>query len=117
MRQEFFSLDLSRLESDVMSLPLYQQIGLPKEEVEPELMEIISRKTANKDNLKTAVQSEKEINNKMLQLLDVKTKHLQIKENSDPSDQHQPSDQEPPHKDSKPKLVTTEKELSPGGSY
>ena len=100
-----------------MSLPLYQQIGLPVEEVEPELMEFISRKTANKDNLKTGVQSEKEINNKMLQLLDVKTKHLQIKDKSDPIDHHQPSEEQPTLKDSSPKLVNTERELSPGGSY
>ena len=106
LRQEFFSLDLSRLESDVMSLPLYQQICLPEEEVEPELLEMISRKTANKDNLITAVQTEKEINNKVLQLLDVKTKHLDI---TDKSDHHrlQPSEQET--------SATSEKELSPGG--
>ena len=49
-----------------MSLPLYQQICLPEGEVEPELMEIISRKTANKENLKTAVETEKQINGKQL---------------------------------------------------
>ena len=89
-----------------MSLPLHQQICLPEEEVEPELMEMISRKTANKDNLKTAVQTEKEINNKVLQLLDVKTKHLDIKDKSE---------QETSPSDSRLKLSTTEKELSPGG--
>ena len=89
-----------------MSLPLHQQICLPEEEVEPELMEMISRKTANKDNLITAVQTEKEINNKVLQLLDVKTKHLDIKDKSD-QHQHQPLEQET--------SSTSEKELSPGG--
>lgn len=114
LRQEFFSLDLSRLESDVMSLPLYQQICLPEEEVEPELMEMISRKTANKDNLKTAVQNEKQINNKMLQLLDVRTKHLDIKDKSDQSDHQQPSEKETSGSDSRLKPSTSEKELSPG---
>ena len=90
-----------------MSLPLHQQICLPEEEVEPELMEMILRKTANKDNLKTAVQTEKEINNKVLQLLDVKTKHLDIKDKSDWSDHHRPSEQET--------SATSKKELSPGG--
>ena len=92
-----------------MSLPLHQQICLPEEEVEPELLEMISRKTANKDNLITAVQTEKEINNKVLQLLDVKTKHLNIKDKSEWSDHHrlQPSEEET--------SATSEKELSPGG--
>ena len=98
-----------------MSLPLYQQICLPEGEVEPELMEIISRKTANKDNLKTAVQTEKQINNKMLELLDVKTKQLDIKDKSDQSDHHQPSEQEASRNDSRLRLATAEKELSPGG--
>ena len=93
-----------------MSLPLYQQICLPEEEVEPELLEIISRKIANKDNLKTSSETEKQINNKMLQLLDVKTKHLDIKDKSEQSDHHQPSEQE-----TSTRLATTKKELSPGG--
>ena len=92
-----------------MSLPLYQQICLAEGEVEPELMEIISRKTANKDNVKTALQTETQINNKMLELLDVKTKHLDIKDKSDQSDNHQPSEQE------RLGLATAEKELTPGG--
>ena len=123
LRQEFFSLDLSRLESDVMSLPLYQQICLPEAEVEPELMEVISRKTANKDNLKTAVQTEQQINNNLLQLLDVKTKHLDIKDKSEQSDHDQPSGQETSANHSRLKVatptptLTTEKESSPGGSY
>ena len=91
-----------------MSLPLYQQICLAEGEVEPELMEIISRKTANKDNVKTALQTETQINNKMLELLDVKTKHLDIK---DKSDHHQPSEQERLGL----RLATAEKELTPGG--
>ena len=93
-----------------MSLPLYQQICLPEEEVEPELLGIISRKIANKDNLKTSSETEKQINNKMLQLLDVKTKHLDIKDKSGQSDHHQPSEQE-----TSTRLALTEKELSPGG--
>ena len=93
-----------------MSLPLYQQICLPEGEVEPELMEIISRKTANRDNLKTAVETEKQINNKMLQLLEVKTKHLDIKDKSDKS-----SEEETPANDSRVRPATAEKELSPGG--
>merc|ERR1711874_89620 len=106
--------DLSRLEPDVMSLPLYQQICLPEKEVEPELMEMISRKTANKDNLKTAVQNEKQISNKMLQLLDVRTKHLDIKDKSDQSDYQQPSEKETSGSDSRLKPSISEKELSPG---
>ena len=77
-------------------------------------MEMISRKTANKDNLKTAVQNEKQINNKMLQLLDVRTKHLDIIDKSDTSDHQQPSEKKTSGSDSRLKPSTSEKELSPG---
>merc|ERR1719476_287073 len=50
----------------------------------------------------------------MLQLLDVKTKHLDIKDQSDQSDHQQPSRQETSANDSRLKVATTEKELSPG---
>ena len=61
-----------------MSLPLHQQIRLPQEEVEQELLEVISRKTLNKDIPKITAQTEKEVNAKMLELLNVKVGKLDI---------------------------------------
>ena len=72
----------------MMSLPLHQQICLPVEDVEEELMELILRKSNNKDTFKASSQTEKQINNKMLELLNVKTKSLDIQNKSDSRSEH-----------------------------
>ena len=63
-----------------MSLPLHHQICLPEEDLEPELLEFVVRKTKMREILKGSVQTEKEVNNKMLELLNVKTRNLDIKD-------------------------------------
>ena len=70
------------LRSDIMSLPLHQQICLPEDDLEPELLEFLLRKAEKSDSLKGSSQTEREVKNKMLELLNVKARDLDITDKS-----------------------------------
>ena len=66
LSQEFFSLDLGKLESSIMTIPFHKQIGLDEEEMEPDFLESVLNKCKIVPNSEKV---EKELSSKMLSLL------------------------------------------------
>ena len=75
LSQEFFSLDVSKLESEIKKVPFNQQIGLSEAELVPEFQALISKKT--EDILEGKViqkeEVEKELNQKVMNILSLKS--------------------------------------------
>ena len=71
LSQEFFSLDISKLESEIMSVPFHQQIGLSEEELVPEFLHLISQKTeiCKEGKLIMKEEVEKDLNQKVMNIL------------------------------------------------
>ena len=75
LSQEFFSLDLSKLESSIMTIPFHEQIGLNQNEIEPTYLEQILLRTGSKkdDKVSDSVAVEKELTKNMLNILTLKS--------------------------------------------
>ena len=74
LSQEFFSLDLSKLESSIMTIPFHDQIGLDSKEIEPSYLEQILQRSGNvkKEQVVDSVTVEKELTQNMLNILNFK---------------------------------------------
>jgi len=75
LSQEFFSLDVSKLESEIKKVPFNQQIGLSEAELVPEFQALISKKTEESIEGKV-IQNEKvarDLNEKVMNILSLKS--------------------------------------------
>ena len=74
LSSEFFSLDLSKLEASIMTIPLHKQIDLDEEEIGEEFLKMILKRSsnANAGNLEHSVAVEKDLNQKMMDILSIK---------------------------------------------
>ena len=74
LSSEFFSLDLSKLEASIMTIPLHKQIDLDEEEIGEEFLEMILKRSSNANAgiLEHSVKVEKDLNQKMMDILSIK---------------------------------------------
>ena len=74
LSSEFFSLDLSKLEASIMTIPLHKQIDLDEEEIGEEFLEMILKRSsdANAGLREHSVAVEKDLNQKMMDILSIK---------------------------------------------
>jgi len=78
LSEEFFSLDIPSLEACIMKIPFHKQIGLNEEEIEPEFLSRIKTMSHNANDLSVSSQEvEKEVSQKMLNILSFKEKEAQ----------------------------------------
>jgi len=77
LSEEFFSLDLQNLESCIMKIPFHKQIGLNEDEIEPEFLSRINTLSQNADLSVSSQEVEKEVSQKMLNILSFKDKDVQ----------------------------------------
>ena len=75
LSQEFFSLDVSKLEAEIRRVPFHQQIGLSEEELVPEFQAMISKKAEDSvgGNVIVTEDVEKDLNLKVLNILSLKS--------------------------------------------
>ena len=73
LSQEFFSLDVSKLEAEIMRVPFNQQIGLSEEELVPEFQALISKKAEASVGGKVKEEVEKDLSQKVLNILSLKS--------------------------------------------
>ena len=75
LSQEFFSLDVSKLDSEIKMVPFNQQIGLSEAELVPEFQAMISKKT--EDSIEGKVIQNEEVatnlNQKVMNILSLKS--------------------------------------------
>ena len=76
LSQEFFSLDVAKLEAEIMRVPFNQQIGLSEEELVPEFQALISKKAEESVGGKVKEEVEKDLNQKVLNILSLKSSQL-----------------------------------------
>ena len=74
LSSEFFSLDLSKLEASIMTIPLHKQIDLDEEEIGEEFLEMIVKRSSNANAgiREHSVAVEKDLNQKMMDILSLK---------------------------------------------
>ena len=74
LSSEFFSLDLSKLEASIMTIPLHKQIDLDEEEIGEEFLEMIVKRSSNANAgiREHSVAVEKDLNQKMMDILSIK---------------------------------------------
>ena len=74
LSSEFFSLDLSKLEASIMTIPLHKQIDLDEEEIGEEFLEMILKRSSNANTgiREHSVAVEKDLNQKMMDILSIK---------------------------------------------
>ena len=74
LSSEFFSLDLSKLEASIMTIPLHKQIDLDEEEIGEEFLEMILKRSSNANAglREHSVAVEKDLNQKMMDILSIK---------------------------------------------
>jgi len=77
LSEEFFSLDLQNLESCIMKIPFHKQIELSEDEIEPEFLSRINTLYQNADLSVSSQEVEKEVSQKMLNILSFKDKDVQ----------------------------------------
>ena len=75
LSQEFFSLDVSKLDSEIKMVPFNQQIGLSETELVPEFQAMISKKTEDSIEGKVIQNEEvaKDLNQKVINILSLKS--------------------------------------------
>ena len=93
LTQEFFSLDVSKLEASIMSLPFHKHIGLREDEMDPEFLTYVTQKTTKLSDVSVqpAGAVEKEINMKMLSLISDK-KEIPSKSDNLQSEEDKPKE-------------------------
>ena len=98
LSQEFFSLDLGKLESSIMTIPFHKQIGLDEEEMEPDFLESVLNKCKIVPNSEKV---EMELSNKMLSLLGSGKSSCDNKESGQDKQKSSHTKEEVKHNDNK----------------